>query len=240
MSNVVIGTTIHATSVINEGIMLLSGEFFYSIAAIFSLSAYLLSNILWLRIFLVLASFVYIFSGIQLGVTSMVGWNTAYLVINLYHVVMLFLDKSTITLPEETKEIYHQYFSMMSTREFKKTITVNHFKTVKGEKLIGEGEVTDKLFILLEGTVDVVKSGKKIARLNAGDFVGEMSFMSNNTASADVIATKEVKYAYWTHKDLDKLSKQNQNTYNKFISVISCDLVRKLNVKNTGLITKLP
>ncbi len=220
--------------------MLESGEYFYSIAALFSLSAYLLSNILWLRIFLVLASFVYIFSGIQLGITSMVGWNSAYLVINSYHVVMLFLDKSTIALPDETKEIYHQYFSLMSTREFKKIITINPFEIVKAEQLIGEGEVTDRLYILLEGKVDVVKSGKMIARLNAGDFIGEMSFMSNNTASADVIATEEVKYAYWTHKDLEKLHKKNQNVYNKFISVISCDLVRKLNVKNTQLVTKLP
>ncbi len=239
MSNVVIGTTIDIKLVMSEGVMFLSGEYFYSIAALFSLSAYLLSNILWLRIFLVLAAIVYIFSGVQLGITSMVGWNLAYLVINLYHVVWLFLDKSTITLPEETKEIYHQFFSLMSTREFKKIITINQFETVKGEKLIAEGEVTDRLFMLLKGKVDVVKSGKMIARLNAGDFIGEMSFMSNNTASADVIATEEVKYAYWTHKDLEKLHKKNQNIYNKFISVISCDLVRKLNVKNTQLVTKL-
>jgi len=220
--------------------MILSGEYFYSIAALFSLSAYLLSNMLWLRIFLVLAAIVYIFSGMRLGITSMVGWNSAYLAINLYYVVVLILDKSTIALPEETKEIYHQYFSSMSTREFKRLISINKFQIIKGEKLIGEGEVTDKLFILLDGEVDVVKSGKTIAKLNAGDFVGEMSFMSNNTASADVIATKEVKYAYWSHKDLDKLSKKNQKIYNKFISVISCDLVRKLNVKNTELVAELP
>ena len=97
--------------------------------------------------------------------------------------------------------------------------------------------MTDRLFLLLEGKVDVVKSGKVIAKLNTGDFVGEMSFMSNNTASADVIATGEVKYAYWTHKDLEKLSKKNHKVYNKFISVISCDLVRKLNVKNSQMLT---
>jgi hypothetical protein len=215
-----------------------SGEYFYSIAALFSLSAYVLSNILWLRIFLVLAAIVYIISGVNLGITSMVGWNSAYLVINLFHVGLLLLDKSTITLPEETKEIYHQFFSAMSTREFKKLITINQFQTVKGERLIAEGEGTDRLFILLEGKVNIVKSGKTIASLNSGDLVGEMSFMSKDPASADVVAAEVVKYAYWTHDDLEKLCQKNCAVYNKFISIIGCDLVRKLNAKNAELMDK--
>jgi hypothetical protein len=215
-----------------------SGEYFYSIAALFSLSAYVLSNILWLRIFLVLAAIVYIISGVNLGITSMVGWNSAYLVINLFHVGLLLLDKSTITLPEETKEIYHQFFSAMSTREFKKLITINQFQTVKGERLIAEGEVTDRLFMLLEGKVNIVKSEQKIASLNSGDLVGEMSFMSKDPASADVIAAEVVKYAYWTHEDLEKLCQKNCIVYNKFISIIGCDLVRKLNAKNAELMDK--
>jgi len=219
--------------------MLESGEYFYSIAALFSLSAYVLSNILWLRIFLVLAAIVYIISGVNLGITSMVGWNSAYLVINLYHVVLLILEKSTINLPEETKEIYHLFFSAMTTREFKRIITINQFQTVKGERLIYEGEVTNRLFILLDGKVNIVKSGKTIASLRSGDLVGEMSFMSKDPASADAVATGVVKYAYWTHEDLDTLCEKNHNVYNKFVSIIGCDLVRKLNAKNETLISKL-
>jgi hypothetical protein len=212
-----------------------SGEYFYSIAALFSLSAYVLSNILWLRVFLVLAAIVYIISGINLGIAQMVGWNLAYLVINLFHIALLLLDKSTIALPDETKTIYPRFFSTMSTREFKKLITINQFQTVKGERLIAEGEVTDRLFILLEGKVNIVKSGEGITSLDSGDLIGEMSFMSKNPASADAIATEVVTYAYWTHEDLEKLSQKNCAVYNKFISIIGCDLVRKLNAKNSEL-----
>ncbi len=212
-----------------------SGEYFYSIAALFSLSAYVLSNILWLRVFLVLAAIVYIISGINLGIAQMVGWNLAYLVINLFHIALLLLDKSTIALPDETKTIYPRFFSTMSTREFKKLITINQFQTVKGERLIAEGDVTDRLFILLEGKVNIVKSGEVITSLDSGDLIGEMSFMSKNPASADAIATEVVTYAYWTHEDLEKLSQKNCAVYNKFISIIGCDLVRKLNAKNSEL-----
>ncbi len=212
--------------------MLETGEYFYSIAALFSLSAYVLSNILWLRIFLVLAAIVYIISGITLGITSMIGWNTAYLVINLFHVFVLILDKSTISLPDETKDIYQQFFSSMSTREFKKIITLNPFCLAQSEQLIKEGEVTDKLFMVLSGKVNIISKGQTIASLHSGDLIGEMSFMSKQPASATAIAVNDVRYAYWTHQDLEKLNQKNGDVYNKLISIIGCDLVRKLSVKN--------
>lgn len=210
----------------------LSGEYFYSIAALFSCSAYLLGNILWLRILLVIASTVYIISGLSLGITSMIGWNSAYLAINLYHIVLLLLDRITITLPQETRKIYHYYFSIMSTREFKKIITINNFCSINNNTIIHESATTDKLFIVLKGQVNIVKSKQVIASLDAGDLIGEMSFMSNEPASASAIANGVVECAYWTHDDLEKLKLKNRGAYNKFISIIGCDLVRKLKKKN--------
>ena len=66
-----------------------SGEYLYSVAAMFSAGAYLLRSTLWLRILLVMAAIVYIMTGVSLGITSMVGWNSTYLLINLAHIVLL-------------------------------------------------------------------------------------------------------------------------------------------------------
>ena len=89
-----------------------------------------------------------------------------------------------------------------------------------------------KLLVLVKGEATVLKSGKKIATLSPGDLIGEMSFMSNKPASADVVTVGEAKVAYWSHKDLDRIHKKNNILYNKFISVIGHDLVKKLNKKN--------
>jgi len=212
--------------------MALSGEYFYSIAALFSCSAYLLRNILWLRILLVIASCIYIFSGVSLGITSMVGWNSAYLAINLYHVSILLLDKITISLPEITIKIYHRYFSALSTREFKKLVMTNQFCSFSDSSIIQKSEVTGKLFIVLTGKVNIVSSGAVIATLDAGDMIGEMSFISKQPASADAVALGTIECAYWTHDDLEKLKLKNIDVYNKFLAIIGCDLVRKLNRKN--------
>jgi len=210
----------------------ISGEYFYSIAAFFSLSAYLLRSMLWLRILLVCAALVYIVSGVSLGLTAMVGWNLAYVAINLYHIVFLLLDRITINLPPETRKVYQRYFSSMSTREFRKLITSNGFRIFQDQNIVDEGEVPDKLFIILRGHVNVVRDNETIARLGAGNFIGEMSFVSKEPASANAWAEDLVQCAFWTHDDLEKLRQRNIGTYNNFLGIIGHDLVRKLRNKN--------
>ncbi|MFT5225112.1 MAG: hypothetical protein ACI8XX_000859 [Polaribacter sp.] len=216
-----------------EGILLiLTGEYIYSIAAVFSCLAFVLKNILWLRILFVLASIIYIVSGISLGITSMIGWNSAYLIINLVHIAILALDRLTIALPAETVAVYHQHFSTISTREFKKLITTNEFCIYQNQMIVEENEFSDHLCIILNGAVHITKNGKKLATLQNGDFVGEMRFLTREAASANAYAENVVQCAYWTHSDLAKLKLKNAVVYDKFVAIIGCDLVRKLNSKN--------
>ncbi len=220
----------------------LSGEYFYSIAALFSASAYILKNILWLRILLVIAAIIYIISGISLGITSMIGWNMAYLLINLTHIVILLLDRVTIALPEDTVKVYQRYFSTLSTREFKKLIMTNEFRIFQDDMIINEGDAPDRLYIVLRGTVNIVKDGSTLATLDRGDFIGEMSFLTKDEASASAYAENLVQCAFWTHADLEKMKLKNSGVYDKFISIIGCDLVRKLKHRNDqhlDFVTKL-
>ncbi len=226
-----------------EGNLLnLSGEYFYSIAAGFSCLAYILRSMLWLRIFLACAAITYIVSGVILGITSMIGWNSAYLIINLFHITVLLLDKITIALPRETRGIYQRYFSAMSTREFKRLITSNQFCTFQDENIIDEFEIPDRLYIVLRGKINIVKPEGVIATLGAGDFIGEMSFLSKEPASASAYADNFVQCAYWTHDDLEKMRARNMGAYERFVAIVGRDLVRKLRHKNDRqieLITKL-
>jgi CRP-like cAMP-binding protein len=112
----------------------------------------------------------------------------------------------------------------------------NPFETFSHERVISDGETTDKLFFLLSGEASVWKAGKAIASISPGDFIGEMSFMSNQFASADVNAKETIRVAYWTHDDLNKLKQKNNRIYNKFLNIVGCDLVKKLNRNNDQLV----
>lgn len=60
--------------------------------------------------------------------------------------------------------------------------------------LIREGVAVGTLYILLEGQLSVVQShpAREVARLGAGEIVGEMSFVDARPPSATVVATSDV------------------------------------------------
>lgn len=76
------------------------GETLYNIAAGLGFIAYLLTNVLRLRILLVAGACFYIATGLVLNLGSMVGWHVGYAIINLGHVVVLLFNNSATGLPE--------------------------------------------------------------------------------------------------------------------------------------------
>lgn len=76
-----------------------------------------------------------------------------------------------------------------------------------GSVLITEGVPVDTLYILLEGELDVVvgKPQRRLARLRAGEMVGEMSFIEVRPPSATVSAATDVVLYAIAKKDLQDL-----------------------------------
>ncbi|MDQ3031854.1 MAG: cyclic nucleotide-binding domain-containing protein [Myxococcota bacterium] len=55
-----------------------------------------------------------------------------------------------------------------------------------GEIVISEGEASETLFLVVEGGVDVVRNGNKLAELGPGSHFGEMALLSQRPRSATV------------------------------------------------------
>ncbi|MEM8603902.1 MAG: cyclic nucleotide-binding domain-containing protein [Cyanobacteria bacterium P01_H01_bin.121] len=60
-----------------------------------------------------------------------------------------------------------------------------------GTVLIEEGSPTQKLYILLNGKLDVLVDKSKVATLGMGDIFGEMSFIDSRPPSATVVTAEE-------------------------------------------------
>jgi small-conductance mechanosensitive channel len=62
----------------------------------------------------------------------------------------------------------------------------------RGETIIGLGAEGDSMFIVHEGTVSVRVDDAEVARLQPGDFFGEMALLTGERRTADVIALTDV------------------------------------------------
>jgi CRP/FNR family transcriptional regulator, cyclic AMP receptor protein len=75
---------------------------------------------------------------------------------------------------------------------------VLHYK--HNERIITSGEVEKRMYIIIEGKVEITLSDGsqkiKVAILGKGDFFGEISIFSNRPRSANVSAIGDIKLAY--------------------------------------------
>ncbi|MGE5342923.1 MAG: cyclic nucleotide-binding domain-containing protein [Candidatus Omnitrophota bacterium] len=72
-----------------------------------------------------------------------------------------------------------------------KDVEIKHYG--KGETLIGEGEVGQYFFHILEGEAEVLKDNKVLARLKPGDYMGEISLFTGEKTVAEVRVAQESK-----------------------------------------------
>jgi CRP-like cAMP-binding protein len=72
-----------------------------------------------------------------------------------------------------------------------------------GKVLVREGEFTRHLYVVLRGTADVIRKGKKLNELVPGDFFGEMAFLSGAPRSATVTARTDLRVMVLGPRELD-------------------------------------
>lgn len=206
----------------------IEGEYLYNIAAALGFVAYLMTSVLWLRTLLVLGAGFYIWTGLVLGLESMIGWHVAYGVINLAQIWLILLDNRTTGLPEAFRALYSDRFSSIKPREFRRLMEINDDMVQGPGRLLNDGDDNERLMMVVGGRARVIKAGKTIYELEVGDFVGELSVISGATVSADVVVDDEIRFVYWDKRDLKKLEARNLSLYNRFMMSVGRNIIEKL------------
>jgi CRP-like cAMP-binding protein len=62
-----------------------------------------------------------------------------------------------------------------------------------GTKIVSEGKTGVGFYLILEGSVRVVRGEEELAVLKKGDFFGEMALLDSEPRSADVIANEDTR-----------------------------------------------
>jgi CRP/FNR family cyclic AMP-dependent transcriptional regulator len=90
-----------------------------------------------------------------------------------------------------------------------------------GKVLTRQGAAGREFFVLLEGTVDVVRDGKKIDTLGAGDFFGELALISNIPRTATVTATSPIRTLVVVDRDFRRLLKDDVSVAVKVLETMA-------------------
>ena len=77
----------------------------------------------------------------------------------------------------------------------------------QGETVVREGDYSDDLMIIEEGTAEVRHGGEKIAELGPGDFFGEMGILERDRRNADVVATSPMRLISLKSYDVKRMER---------------------------------
>ena len=95
-----------------------------------------------------------------------------------------------------------------------------------GQTVFREGDPGNRMFIIREGTVDIVIRGKSVATLDSGNIFGEMALIDKNPRSATALAKTDTKLAAIDEDRFMELVKENPRFALRIMSILAARLRR--------------
>jgi CRP-like cAMP-binding protein len=121
----------------------------------------------------------------------------------------------------------------MNPTHFKKLLRLGSIRVVpENTSLIKERTHINELMLITKGLVKITRNDKILAYVKDGRFVGEMSFMSGETTTADCDTLEETEMIVWDKAILTDFLKKNEAIKKELNDVFSEDLIKKLVADN--------
>jgi hypothetical protein len=163
------------------------------------------------------------------------AWNFVFIGINTFHAALLMYEMRPIQFSENEQRIFKLAFRTLTPREFRKLLQLGSFHELQtGEKIVGRHERPESIMFLSEGEAEVALGDSVIATLKPGQFIGEMSYLTGDETSADVIARTSVTYVAWEKQALQSFLEKHPELKSSMQLIIGTDLVKKLRPRESA------
>jgi CRP-like cAMP-binding protein len=113
-------------------------------------------------------------------------------------------------------------FEGLSKKELAELARVtDDLKVEPGTVLCREGKVGREFFVIVDGTAEVTKRGKRIARRSGGEFVGEIALLKTTKRTATVTATTPLRCFVLTQADFRRVLEENPGVQLKVMQALA-------------------
>ena len=196
------------------------------------LCSYLVRDILWLRVLTILAglSLVPFYCHCSDHILwAPIAWNVLFMTVNAVQSGILLRERRPRRLGGAEQELYDTVFADLAPGEFRKLMTVAQWRDIStGSMIVEQDSVVADMMVLKPGGFDVRVGDRVIARLQPGQVIGEMSFISGEKATADVVATEPSLVLVWAQESLTSLLEKKPSLAFKIRGILGRDVVAKL------------
>ena len=132
-------------------------------------------------------------------------------------------------MDDKNTELYNTLFKELTPVEYLKISKAACWKNYEpNDVLIRQQHLVPDLILIYNGTIDVKVDGNKVAELRDGQFVGEMSFLTEKSATATCVVKHPTKCLVWKQQEFKDLLKRNPSLYFTIQSLLSAQVSSNL------------
>lgn len=190
----------------------------------------LMRRMVWLRVLAVgsgLAKIVY--RGLLLPDPVSVLWETIFVMVNLIQLLLIWYYEKYHKFDDDEKLFVESMPKDAERRALRRLLTIAEHKTIEeGTVLTEQGQPVQKLMFLTRGVVTIERDGAQFAACGPGDYVGEMSFLTGNMASATARTAKPVRLLTFDQAKLRQAARTDAGIRRVLEGSLNSNLVDKL------------
>lgn len=187
-------------------------------------------NMFWLRCLAILSGLTGIaYDAIWLHDPVGTFWESCFTLTNIVQWLILVNQERKLKLTAEEVSLWKKYFSDLDARECKQLLAKStQISGKSGDVIISQGEIVDRIYVMLSGKMEIKLHGEKVAECSGGDLLGEMSFLSGAPASADSVCATDCELLAVNQEGLASLLRSSPETGNAINAYISRNLIQKI------------
>ena len=156
-------------------------------------------------------------------------WNLLFIAINSTWIVLILIERRPPKLTPDQQKLYELTFQGCTPRQMIQLLDLAQWKAAEPEEvLVEQGVHLEQLILVHSGTAKVKVNRRAVARLGDGDFVGEMSYLSDEPTTAQVVARDHLRYLVWKRDELERTFEKRVELESALNGVIGVNLVDKL------------
>ena len=193
-------------------------------------------RMLWLRLFAVgSASVGIVYAIVWLRDPVSSAWESALLAVNLVQLALMWAADRRARLSAEEAIFARQRLRGLSRGALRRLFNAGAWLDLPaGTRLTEAGQPTEALWHIVRGTVSIEAGGRHLATCGAGRYVGEMSALDGEPASADAVTTGPVRVFRLDLETLERLRLREPVVAAVVEAGIARDMRAKIIAANTG------
>jgi CRP-like cAMP-binding protein len=113
-------------------------------------------------------------------------------------------------------------FAHCSKKELDRLVNeLDEIEMPSGRVLTREGEMGREFVVLVDGTAEVTKNGRRVNLLGAGDFLGEIALISGEPRTATVTTTSDADLLILTARSFARVTKEMPSVQASVLKALS-------------------